>query len=163
MLVGGGPGPNDKGYTFGTTQWSEELQATGKVQRLNYIVGMFFSKEDAYDRIPLTVTPDLGAPHLGAYDFTVTDKSKAVYGQVGYALLDNLNVNAGVRYTWEDVSILQGGDSLLKILNGGGHTRTDSKPSWLIGVDYKLTQELLLYFNQRGSWRTGGFNDTSAA
>ncbi|HEY2399528.1 MAG TPA: TonB-dependent receptor [Steroidobacteraceae bacterium] len=163
LEVGGGPGPNDKGYTFGTNQWSEELQANGKVQRLNYIVGLFFSKEDTYDRIPLTVTPDLGAPYLGAYDFTVTDKSKAVYGQVGYALLDNLNVNGGVRYTWEEVSILQGGDSLLNVLNGGDHSRKDSKPSWLIGLDYKLTQELMVYFNQRGSWRTGGFNGTSAA
>jgi iron complex outermembrane receptor protein len=111
----------------------------------------------------LAVTSDLGAPYLGPYDFTVTDKSKAVYGQLGYALLDNLNVSAGVRYTWEDASILQGTDSLLNVINAGNHSRKDSKPSWLIGLDYKLTPDVLLYFNQRGSWRTGGFNGTSAA
>jgi iron complex outermembrane recepter protein len=163
LLVGGGPGPNDKGYTFGTKQWSEELQASGKMQRLNYIFGLFYSKEETYNRIPLTVTPDLGAPYLGPYDFTVTDKSKAAYAQVGYAVTDKLNANAGLRYTWEDVSILQGADSLLNMLNAGNHSRKDKKPSWLIGLDYKLTQSLMVYFNQRGSWRTGGFNGTSAA
>jgi iron complex outermembrane receptor protein len=163
LLVGGGPGPNDKGYTFGTKQWSEELQASGKVRRLNYIFGLFTSKEETYNRIPLTVTPDLGAPYLGPYDFTVTDKSKAAYAQVGYAVTDKLNANAGLRYTWEDVSILQGADSLLKAVNAGNHSRKDSKPSWLVGLDYKVTEDLMVYFNQRGSWRTGGFNGTSAA
>src|ERR1700736_4933932 len=68
-----------------------------------------------------------------------------------------------MRYTCEAVSILQGADSLLKAVNAGNHSRKDSKPSWLVGLDYKVTPDLLVYFNQRGSWRTGGFNGTSAA
>ena len=163
LQVGGGPGANNQGYTFGTNQWSDELQVNGKVDALKYIAGVFVSKEDSYTRIPLTVTGDLGAPFLGPYDFTVSDKSKALYGQAAYAMTDQLNLSGGLRYTWEDVSILQGADSLLKIVNAGNHSRSDSKPSWLIGVDYKLTPDLLLYFNQRGSWRTGGFNGTSGA
>jgi iron complex outermembrane receptor protein len=163
LQVGGGPALNDKGYTFGTDQWSDELQLNGKAGPVKYIVGAFVSKEDTYNRIPLTVTPDLGAPFLGPYDFTVTDKSKAVYGQGTYSITDHLNLSGGLRYTWEDVSILQGADSLLNIINAGNHKRKDSKPSWLIGVDYKLNPDLLIYFNQRGSWRTGGFNGTSAA
>ena len=39
----------------------------------------------------------------------------------------------------------------------------DSKPSWLVGLDYKVSDDLLVYFNHRGSWRTGGFNGTSPA
>ena len=163
LQVGGGPAPNDKGYTFGTDQWSDELQLNGKAGAVKYIVGAFVSKESTYTRIPLTVTGDLGAPYLGAYDFTVTDKSKALYGQGTYSITDRLNFTGGVRYTWEDVSILQGEDSLLNVLNSGDHSRTDKKPSWLLGLDYKLTPDLLIYFDQRGSWRTGGFNGTSAA
>jgi iron complex outermembrane receptor protein len=163
LQVGGGPAANDKGYTFGTHQFSDELQLNGKTGPVKYIAGAFISREETYTRIPLTVTGDLGAPYLGAYDFTVTDKSKAVYGQGTYSITDQLNFSGGLRYTWEDVSILQGDDSLLNILDSGNHSRTDSKPSWLIGLDYKLTQDLLIYFDQRGSWRTGGFNGTSAA
>ncbi len=163
LQVGGGPGINNQGYTFGTDQWSDELQLNGKIAAAKYIVGAFISKEDDYTRIPLRVTGDLGAPYLGAYDFTVTDKSKALYGQSTYAITDRFNFTGGIRYTWEEVSIVQGADSLLNVINAGNHSRNDAKPSWLIGVDYKLTPDLLVYFNQRGSWRTGGFNGTSAA
>ena len=109
------------------------------------------------------MTPDLGAAFLGPYDFTITDKSKALYAQVTYGVTDKLNLTGGFRYTWENVDLTHGRDSLLNILNAGIHVRKDSKPSWLVGVDYKITDDLLVYFNHRGSWRTGGFNGTSAA
>jgi iron complex outermembrane recepter protein len=162
LLIGGGPGDQNRGYTFGTKQISDELQLTGKIGALKYIVGGFISKEETYNRIPLRVTPDLGSPFLGPYDFTVTDKSRALYAQLTYGITDRLNLTGGFRYTWEDVDLTHGPDSLLNILNTlGKHRRKDSKPSWLIGLDYKVTDDLLIYFNQRGSWRTGGFNGTS--
>lgn len=163
LRVGGGVAERDQGYTFGTEQWSDELQVSGEAGALKYIAGLFVSQEKSYNRVPLRVVGDLGAPFLGAYDFTVDDKSKAIYAQLTYAITDQLNVSGGLRYTWEDVSIRQGSDSLLVIANSGLSSRKDSKPSWLVGVDYKVTSDLLVYFNQRGSWRTGGFNGTSGA
>jgi iron complex outermembrane recepter protein len=163
LLVGGGVADRDQGYSFGTKQISDELQLTGEMGSLKYIVGAFISKEETYNRIPLAVTPDLGSAFLGPYDFTITDKSKALYAQLTYGITDRLNLTGGFRYTWEDVDLTHGPDSLLNILNAGIKSRKDSKPSWLIGIDYKITDDLLVYFNQRGSWRTGGFNGTSAA
>jgi iron complex outermembrane recepter protein len=163
LLVGGGVADRDQGYSFGTKQISDELQLTGEMGSFKYIVGAFISKEETYNRIPLAVTPDLGSAFLGPYDFTITDKSKALYAQITYGITDRLNLTGGFRYTWEDVDLTHGPDSLLNILNAGIHSRKDSKPSWLIGVDYKITDDLLVYFNHRGSWRTGGFNGTSAA
>lgn len=163
LLIGGGPGPEDGGYTFGIKQISNELQFSGKTGRLSYIFGGFLSKDKVRNRIPLSITPDLGAPFLGPYDFTITYKSKALYGQVTYALTDRLNATGGLRYTWEDVDILQAPDSLLAATNAGVRSRKDSKPSWLASLDYKVTDDLLVYFNHRGSWRTGGFNGTSGA
>jgi iron complex outermembrane recepter protein len=163
LLVGGGVGDKNKGYSFGTKQVSDELQLTGKTGSVKYIVGAFISKEETFNRIPLAVTPDLGSPFLGPYDFTITDKSKALYAQLTYEITDRLNLTGGFRYTWENVDLTHGADSLLAVLNAGIHDRKDSKPSWLVGVDYKITDELLVYFNHRGSWRTGGFNGTSAA
>ncbi|MFW2830981.1 TonB-dependent receptor [Sphingomonas sp. ID0503] len=163
LRIGGGVAERDQGYTFGTKQWSNEIQVSGEAGSLKYIVGFFMSKEESYNRVPLRVTGDLGAPFMGPYDFTVTDKSKAGYAQLSYALTSRLNVTGGLRYTWEDVSIRQGDDSVLAIANLGKRKRKDDNPSWLAGVDYKVTDDLLLYFNQRGSWRTGGFNGTSGA
>ncbi len=164
LRVGGGsPATLDDGYTFTTKQWSNELQLSGTAGALKYIVGAFYSKEKNGSRIPLRVTGDLGAPFLGPYDFTVTDKSTALYAQMTYAIVQDLNLTGGLRYTWEDVSILQAADSLLVAVNAGRHSRKDKKPSWLAGIDYKIADGLLLYFNHRGSWRTGGFNGTSGA
>lgn len=161
FLNNAGIADNDKGYTYGTRQISNEFQIQGSTGALDYIVGAFWSEEKTYNRIPLAVTPDLGGAPLGRYDFTVTDKSKALFAQLTYAVTDRLNVTGGFRYTWEDVSIKHGNDSLFAFLNAGNSSRKDSKPSWLIGIDYKVTDDLLLYFNQRGSWRTGGFNGTA--
>lgn len=163
LLIGGGPGADDQGYTFGTKQISEELQLSGETGQLNYIFGGFISKDEVRNRIPLRITRDLGGAFLGPYDFTISYKSKAVYGQATLAVTDRLNLTAGARYTWEDVTILQAADSLLSVLNPGINSRSDAKPSWIATIDYKLTDDLLLYFNHRGSWRTGGFNGTSAA
>lgn len=163
LLIGGGPGSEDFGYTFGTKQISDELQLTGETGNLTYIFGGFISKDEVRNRIPLRVLPDLGMPFLGAYDFTISYKSKALYGQLSYAITDRLNLTGGLRYTWEKVAIVQSADSLLSFTNAGDHSRTDSKPSWLVGLDYKVTDDLLVYFNHRGSWRTGGFNGTSGA
>jgi iron complex outermembrane recepter protein len=172
LQVGGGVGATNQGYTFGTKQWSDEIQLNGKAGAMKYIVGAFVSKEDTLTRIPLALGGDLTPTeqaafqlpgYIGPYAFTVTDKSKALYGQVTYAINDRLNLSGGLRYTWEDVEIVQDADSLLNVVNGGNHARKDSKPSWLLGVDYKVTPNLLVYFNQRGSWRTGGFNGTSGA
>ncbi len=163
LLVGGGSTPQDQGYTFATKQWSEEIQASGNFGKLKYIVGGFIAQDKESTRIPLTVTPDLGAPYLGPYSFVTTDKSRALYAQLGYALTSKINLSGGLRGTWESVDITQDSDSLLAVVNGGIHTRKDAKPSWLAGIDYTPTEGVMVYFNQRGSWRTGGFNGTSAA
>ncbi|HKX77289.1 MAG TPA: TonB-dependent receptor [Novosphingobium sp.] len=163
LQIGGGTALRDQGFNFGTKQWSEELQISGETGRLKYIAGIFHSDENTYSRIPLRILGDLGQPFLGAYSFHVKSKSNAIYGQVNWGLADDLNLSAGLRYTWEDVRIVQDDDSLLLILNQGRNRRKDAKPSWHVGIDYKPAPSLMLYFNHRGSWRTGGFNGSSAA
>ena len=154
------------GYIFGTLQWSDELQISGKIGSLKYIAGGFISREQTYSYIPVDITPDLGAPYLGSYDSTTDDKSKALYAQLSYALTDRLNLSAGFRNTWETVNIAfnpgsVGDPKLFGTMNPA--TIKASKPSWLASIDYKLTDSLMIYFDQRGSWRTGGFNGTSPA
>ncbi|KUR72066.1 TonB-dependent receptor [Novosphingobium sp. Fuku2-ISO-50] len=158
--VGNGPG-NNIGYTNGTKQWSDELQLSGEAAdgNLKYIAGVYISQERTYVRIPFAIAPEAFAnPFAGTYAFTNVDKSEALYTQLSYKLAPALNLTGGFRYTWEDVSIIQGADSLFAGFNGD---QKNSKPSWLIGLDYKITPDLMIYFNQRGSWRAGGWNGTS--
>lgn len=163
LRVADGPGTKGEGYNFGNEHWSNEVQIAGEFNRFNIIAGAFYSTEDAYTYTPISITPDLGGGFVGAFDFTLFDRSKALYAQASYAVTDRLNFSAGFRYTWEHVRIEQtpGPGSLLGASNDGN--RRDRKPSWLVGVDYRVTPDLMVYFNHRGSWRTGGFNGTSGA
>lgn len=171
LTIGGGPGPTDDGYTNQREQWSEELQLQGSALdgRLDFIVGAFASSESFRQRIPLCIGCDslfLGFPagfYAGQYDSTVTDESRAIFAQGTYALTDRLNVTLGARQTWEEVTIENAPDSNLGLLGVvANETREDDNPSWLLGVDFRANADWLVYANYRGSWRTGGFNLTSA-
>lgn len=163
LRVAGGPGEKGEGYNFGNKQWSDELQLNGKMGGLTWIVGGFYSKEKAYTYTPISITPDLGGTFLGAYDFTLHDESKALYAQATYAVTPRLNLTGGFRYTWENVRIVQSSAPGSFLAGSNDGVRHDAKPSWLVGIDYRLSDDLMVYFNHRGSWRTGGFNGTSGA
>lgn len=155
------------GYIFGTKQWSNELQVSGDIGNLKYIVGGFISEDKTWFYVPVTIFPDLGLPYLGSHDTEMTDKSKALYAQVSYAVTSRINLSGGFRYTWEKVGMTideSDGPGDPKLLAGLIPSSAKiSKPSWLVGIDFKVTDNLLIYFNHRGSWRTGGFNGASGA
>ena len=167
--VPAGFGFND-GYTYGTKQWSDELQISGTALdgKLKYVAGLFISEQKDYNHIPLDVLGDLipgsvpGAfGFQGAYDFEQKDKSKAAYVQISYEVAPKLNISGGIRYTKDDISISYPDPTGINRLTIASASKSATKPSWLVGIDYKPTDSLLLYFNHRGSWRTGGFNGTA--
>ncbi len=175
ISISGGPPSNIDGrtypaeaYVFGTKQWSNELQASGTIGALSYIVGGFWSVEKTFSYSPIAISPDRGAlgfGYIGAYEAMTDDESKALFAQLTYAVNDRLNISGGLRYTWEDVGIVydQGSPGDPKLLAGMQPTSAKvSKPSWLVSIDYKLADNLMVYATHRGSWRTGGFNATSA-
>ena len=51
--------------------------------------------------------------------------------------------------------------SVYYALNPVGISGKFSDPSWNIGLDYQVNDELMVYIVQRGSWRSGGFNTNS--
>ena len=167
----GGPRPtvNGKSYrdgdVFGLENWSNEFQVVGEVGAVQYIAGIFYADETLYDYAPIEIAPDLvgfGWPgYLGAYGSDINSESTAIYGQLTWDASDRLSLSAGLRYTWEDVEITfqQGSNFLLN-----GFLPTSQKwddPSWLLSATYDLTDDLMVYATQRGSWRAGGFNGTS--
>ena len=174
ISISGGPASNIDGHTypaeayvFGTKQWSNELQASGTMGSLSYIVGGFWSNEKNYSYSPISITPDRGAQgvgYLGAYEAAIDDTSKALYAQLSLAVNDRLNITGGFRNTWEDVGIVypQSSPGAPRLLSGMVPTSEKvTKPSWLISADFKLADNLMVYATHRGSWRTGGFNGTS--
>ena len=71
-------------------------------------------------------------------------------------------MNAGGRITKEKIKLDHlADDAFGDVMGVPDATTSATKPSWTIGLDYRVTPELMVYVVQRGSWRTGGFNGTS--
>ncbi|GAD48466.1 putative TonB-dependent receptor [Caenibius tardaugens NBRC 16725] len=116
----------------------------------------------------------------------VASKSKALYAQatldMGAATpaLDGLRVTAGYRYTWDTIkgystqfSRLAGSDTLWKCGYNATITNTFNNiydtclfnatlktkaPTWLLGLDYKVTDKVLVFAKVSRGYKAGGFN-----
>jgi iron complex outermembrane receptor protein len=179
-LLDDGPSPGiSRGNIFNTQQWSEEFQVLGKALDgdLTYIVGFYADSNTEKDNYPLSTLQDIGptlALALGAspaqffhYNFISHDHSKGIFFQDTYNLsaltgVQGLSLTTGFRYTWEDLNLHQGGQSVfLPTFGAAPESTTESNPSWNVSLEYQLNSDTLFYVAQRGSWRTGNFNGTS--
>ncbi len=123
-----------------------------------------------------------GIPGPGVYNYQVartTFEDKALYGQVTYDFTDQLSLTGGFRYTWDKMrSVAQeetfniaqtatlAPNALLCIETYGPApggvcpivdiSKKTSAPTWLIGLDYKPTDNLLLYAKYARGYRAGG-------
>jgi iron complex outermembrane receptor protein len=167
LTIGATGGPNAEGYTTGSRQYSDEFQVAGLTaeEKLNYIVGAYFSRDDEGEDIPLNVAADFPTGGLYGpgirYDFVTKDISRAIYLQGSYEFIPGWHATGGFRETWEDSGIQHQNDDTYREEGVTNAIQATHKPSWTVGLDYQITPETLLYFAQRGSWRTGGFNGTS--
>ncbi|TAK34008.1 MAG: hypothetical protein EPO21_11040 [Chloroflexota bacterium] len=160
-------GTGDVGNELVVESVSEELQLLGKAAggNLDYIVGVYLQDEKTDTTWPQTyfdLRPIL-APAVVTNAFRIENKTSAVYGQGTWDLsswVENLRVTAGIRYTWERVSIKQLPRSTYTFGAPDQHNRfTD--PSWELGLEYQATPSLFAYLKTRGSFRSGGFNGSA--
>jgi iron complex outermembrane recepter protein len=164
--------PNTEGYHWFTKQWSNETQLAGKIMddKLSYIVGVYFGDVKQGTNTPTCAFCDIPGAFLGTpftwgnqnrFNGVRENKSKAIFAQFTYKLSEPLSFTAGYRHTWEDQSITRENDDLSTQIPGS-QTKFASlkvnKPSWTLSLDYKVNDDLLLYFAQRGSFRTAGYN-----
>jgi len=163
-FTGLGNGPPG-GETFDTRRWSDELQLQGKAldDRLQFIAGLFYDHKRQTDYIPVVVGPELFPTPLAdiAYFYTDRDTSRAVFGQASYKVTDALTVTLGGRYTWESLKLNQNPGSLFTLPGMPPAPRQSKKlsaPSWTFNVSYQLNPDSMVYFAQRGSFRSGNFN-----
>jgi iron complex outermembrane receptor protein len=162
---------NDSHYNFGniigTSEESEELQFLGTTLggNLTYVGGLYiaeekdttFYNETFYDLFPVIL------PTVATYNFQSVDFTQAIFAQGTYNLgsltgIDGLSVTGGYRYTWEQTHF----EHRSGVFAGSApQAVSDSKPSWQVGIEDQLNPNLLLYVEQRGSWRSAGFNGGS--
>jgi iron complex outermembrane recepter protein len=126
---------------------------------------------------------------ISALDDTLySETSKAVYGNLGYELGHGFRLNGGYRYTWDKESVCTNGRTSVLLATGlsavplydslsqckadlgsafgpaSFHSTADfSAPTYTLGVDYKLSEDVFLYFTTRRGYRAGGINTPALA
>jgi len=166
----------DSNYNRDDYTYSEEFQVNGSAlaDTLTYTTGLYYAV--AHTRQDLDASIFDFSPydpsHLSSFisthfDDAGTYTTQAVYAQGTQKLdwvLTGLSATIGGRYTWEKDVAQSFAVPPPAIQSGEPPARLDGrndKPSWSLGLEYQVTPELLVYAEQRGSWRSGGFNLTA--
>ncbi|HEX7858537.1 MAG TPA: TonB-dependent receptor [Sphingobium sp.] len=128
-------------------------------------------------------TNPLGAiiPGLGTINLSVAKTSfrnVGLYTQATYSLTDQLKLTGGFRYTWDKQTsngtlityqfpALGSGGAITPACTNPGqaypscdvhYSTKSSAPTWLIDLDYKPTEDILLYAKYARGYRAGGIS-----
>jgi iron complex outermembrane receptor protein len=159
----------ESGNELDVDSLSEELQLHGSAidGALTYIVGAYYQKTETDTLWPQTyfyMRPlDLqGVNSAVTNAFRLRNETKAIYAQSNYDLdgltgVKGLSVTTGVRQTWEHVEIEQLPEATYTA-SAADQERSFKDPSWELGLEYQVTDDVLTYLKHRGSFRSGGFN-----
>ena len=170
-----GGGSADQRNTL--TQITEEFQVQGEAfdERLNWVAGGFYMREWGNEDSPSYTN----SPSWSNTQGNGVNESKAVFGQGSFKVTDKLGVTAGVRQTWDertatDTSFAQSGATFICQtfnLDAAGVEVRDLYPncalrgdekwdatSYLLSVDYQLTDGLMAYLLRSRGYKSGGFS-----
>ena len=157
-------------------QFSQELRLSGTARSIEWLVGAYGS----WDRVT-TFTPGFLTDLFNTDVLITADQTTetgAAFGQAKWPITPRLSLTTGLRYTYETRSYVGGttdtnptGSSFLCVAVGacafgapGPHvlsfedaTITDSNVSWRFALDYKPTDDALLYASASRGTKSGGF------
>jgi iron complex outermembrane receptor protein len=143
-----------------------------------WIIGGFYNKEDGTEG---SKTFSLGSARASITDYTVHNRSYAAFAQINYSLTDKLRITAGGRYTKETEHVVVRNHSeqplgtffacsLAASVNTlpapgclGANQTSAKKPTYMVSVDYKPIEDVLVYGKVSSSFQAGGINITSAS
>ncbi|MBV6417652.1 MAG: Vitamin B12 transporter BtuB [Steroidobacteraceae bacterium] len=135
-------------------QRSEELQWIGSTERLNYVLGLYYYKDDGY-----TVNPHVFFFGTDSSEYGFGTEAVAAYTQLDFDLTQALTLSAGLRWTDEDKHTLR-----YKTVTGFGAPipRVTAKKSFsattpMASLSYKLGDSLNLYARYAEGFKSGGF------
>jgi iron complex outermembrane recepter protein len=157
-------------------QYSSELQMTGKLidDKLEFAIGAVYLHEDGFDRSFSfsNVASNPGGATVTRFFGTINNDSLGFYGQASYHLTDKLTATGGLRYSIDDKGIetrtgvlLRGNGALVSCITPNRSVALDCKDqrsdtfkaiSYTAGLDYKISDDILLYAKQSRGFRSGG-------
>src|SRR4030095_16819383 len=162
--------PNVVPYEMESYTEEAQLQGTALDKDLTWTLGGFYLKIE--EPLAYQANTILGGTSLLAFNSTIAPgNSKAAYAQGTYDLstwASGLSVTAGLRFTWDYKS------AEIRSLDGTGACESGpienctskdegrfSAPTWTVGLDYRVSDDTLLYLTSRRGYHSGGFTPGS--
>jgi iron complex outermembrane recepter protein len=160
-----------------SASYEVQLQGNSLDNKLNWVTGLYWYYEDGPQHSPGDVLRGLSASTIPfTQQATIHDTSYSVFSQGTYKLTDRWSLTAGARWTKDKkqmsisshtvtaCGIRDVNDGL--ILSVGGDfsncqvnlSDSFSKATGTLSLDFKLSDEVLLYATSRYGYRAGGFN-----
>ena len=164
--------------------WSEELRLNVQpVDTINIVLGGYYFKQSTtyFSYQDLRYVPVY--PLQFQQPDVVNADSKAVFANVGWEIVPNLNLNAGIRYTKESkvynyfrlnldgtinafldpVGAQYGAgyvspDGTLKALTGNAATYSGDNTDYRVALDYRFSDSLMVYASVATGFKGGGTN-----
>ncbi|MFA7585418.1 MAG: TonB-dependent receptor, partial [Novosphingobium sp.] len=139
-------------------QFSQELRASGKLgDTFDYVAGVYYFKSK-YDLEQHTSV--FGAvPNV--QNTTGWSESYAGFLDVNWEVFDRVRLSGGGRYTHDkkalQTSFVDGVNSAVNF-NAPRSSKSWSKFTPKVGIDYRPTQDLMVYASWSRGFRSGGFN-----
>jgi iron complex outermembrane receptor protein len=148
-------------------QWSQEIDLIGNIgERIDYVAGVFYFTEDAYERnpqfptiaipMPPPLPPAIAVPIQALLDYDHGSDSQAAFGQVTYDLTDRLSLTGGLRYTRDEKHLVQRSPYVRDF------ERSFDQWNWSATLDYAASDEVMSYLRIATGYKAGGFNARSS-
>jgi iron complex outermembrane recepter protein len=152
-------------------QLSQEFRVESQTNsRLQWVGGIYYSEQD----FDIVQTYFLGEDLLGIPGAVrITDDyaeqqawSIATFVQADYSVTDRLRVTVGGRYTFDKKDFEARPQQVVGDgVPGGVVVKVDedwNEPTWLVSVDYSLSDDLMVYASYSTGFKSGGFNGRAA-
>ena len=151
-------GPFDIADTARNTTYDAEtmeIQLTGSTDTLDYVLGYYKLKDDAYTNNPQRYF--FGATSY-VQNYSGGGESEAIFGQLTYRFAEDWDMTVGIRSTEEDKV---GFKEYVGILSASGQgSFDDTTGTFILSHDY--SENTNLYFKVAEGFKAGGFNDEAS-
>ena len=152
----GGPFPvaNTSRFTNYSAE-TLEVQLSGSTDKMEYVVGYYALKDDAYTSNPQSF---FGGGTSIVQNYSGDGDSTAIFGQLTYAIAENWDVTVGARSTEEDKV---GFKEYVGIISASGKGSFDDTTGTFI-LSHDFSENTNLYFKVADGFKAGGFNAESS-
>ena len=161
---------------YDETRVSQELRLTGAGERWDYLAGLYLSSTEsdglqrAFDGQPFfTFGPGTGAflfARLAGFGNPVSNEheSYAGFGQVGYAISDDLHLDIGLRYERSNISgtvdrfVFLTNGAVIHAIRNVTRDASFNSVTGSVALTYNFTSDRMVYGSWSRGFKPGDFN-----